>query len=95
MENFATRKELTFVFCVQIYSSIPDINICCGEISFFLKYILLFIIISYTETESTFLVRETKRKKNPRQNCALFRSYYEWAVQLGEEYASLAKKASL
>ena len=60
MENFATRKELTFVFCVQIYSSIPDTNICCGEISFSLKYILLFII---TETESTFLVRETKSKK--------------------------------
>ena len=63
MENFATRKELTFVFCVQIYSSIPDINICCGEISFSLKYILLFIIISYTKTESTFLVRETEKKK--------------------------------
>ena len=27
--------------------------------------------------------------------CALFRSYYEWAVQLGEEYASLVKKAAL
>ena len=60
MENFTTRKELTFVFCVQIYSSIPDINIWCGEISFSLIYILLLIIISYTEIESTFLVREKK-----------------------------------
>ena len=72
MENFATRKELTSVFCVQIYSSTPDINICCGEISCSLKYILLFIIISYTESESTFLVRETKRiKKSTTELCRI------------------------
>ena len=60
--------EFIFGFCVQIYSSILDINIWCGEISFSLKYIFYYSslypilklkVLFWSETKKTTKIHDT------------------------------------